>query len=656
MGSNLGARTLLTAKKYDLAINLYDLLEELTDQNIFSSDLRLCDMFEDSGRDYDALKHYIKCSEDGQIDAEKYGEDDDSTDAENIQAIRRGYDILVELKSIEDQFKATFIVKSIGKSIIFATEVVNHYQDHKKEIKSKKTPYAEILKKWIKAAVKGAIFKVIDDKKQITKRKIKQIVEQILKETKFLRYYRILAAKTAKLKGDYLDEGNQDNERLNKIDQEKIENTVQSIFVAIDLNKFIKVFNELLIDSFNKLVNDGVKIEIERSNLSTENKLENRNELDFFSNLRLLRMSAFRRMRNRKEKRDFIYNFNFPNIEDIEESPQIKQCISIGNALDYYVFNSGTYSDVYEKVIKIKIFGISDQDIARFVRQMLLGNKHLLKNGKKFSHKKIKEISQLIAEITVLIFALEGSRNNSSFIINQMMLDLIEVGKMTWQQAIKDNEMPMAMSGAVPISRVANKYFSEQLPYEYRHPGPTNPKILKIPKIKKLSDNPVLEKEDKIIESWLKAFHKSDKPISNEGLCSIIHDQIIIWYPRIDPQNLASYPEKKIKDKKEGKAKLLEKKGIKQPPESKSGQGQLKIHPILGDGNCMYNAVLEGIKKLPNYNGNRDVTLQQLRQDIANEINQNMGNYFDLLVTQIFTAIRDQDLVRLSQNQITPHS
>ena len=56
MGSNLGARTLLTAKKYDLAINLYDLLEELTDQNIFSSDLRLCDMFEDSGRDYDALK------------------------------------------------------------------------------------------------------------------------------------------------------------------------------------------------------------------------------------------------------------------------------------------------------------------------------------------------------------------------------------------------------------------------------------------------------------------------------------------------------------------------------------------------------------------------------------------------------------------------
>ncbi len=635
---------ILAAEGYDLAIKLYDLLE-LVDQNIFIGDLRLCDMFEASNRDYDALKHYIKCSDDRRIEAEEYDKDDDSTDSENIQTIKRGYDILERLELIEDEFKAAFIVKSIGKSIIFSTEVVNQYQYQKKEIKSKKTPYTEILKKWIKVALKEALSQVTNDKKQITKKKIKQVIEQILSETKFLRYYRILAAITTNSKDDYLDGENQDNKQLHQIDQEKIKNIVKTLFGIIDLDKFIKLFNGLLIDNFKKLLNDDTQIEITRDTLSNKKKynLENRNELDFFSNLRLLRISALRRMRSKKGQGDFTYNFDFPIIEDVEDVIQITQKISKGNALDYHVLNSGTYSDVYEKVLKIKELGISDQDIARFVRQMLLGNKYLVKGSKKFSHKKIKEISQLIAEITVLIFAVEGSRNNSSFIINQMMLDLIEVGKMTWQQAIKDEEMPMAMNGAVKISRAANIHFSEQLPYEYRHPGPTAKKI------KKLSDNQVLEKEDRIIKKWLTAFYKSDKPISNRDLCSMIHNQIIIWYPRINPQNLASYPKKQLKNKKlikeEGETKLSENKEPKQPQESKKGQKKLKIHPISEDGNCMYNAVLEGIKILPNYDGNQDITLSQLRQNIANEINQNIGDYFDLLVTQIVAAIRDQDIV-----------
>jgi hypothetical protein len=61
------------------------------------------------------------------------------------------------------------------------------------------------------------------------------------------------------------------------------------------------------------------------------------------------------------------------------------------------------------------------------------------------------------------------------------------------------------------------------------------------------------------------------------------------------------------------------------------------------DGNCMYNSLLAAIKRLSDYEGNRYITLEELRIVVAEEIEQNQAVYFEALEVQIFENIRDGD-------------
>jgi hypothetical protein len=83
------------------------------------------------------------------------------------------------------------------------------------------------------------------------------------------------------------------------------------------------------------------------------------------------------------------------------------------------------------------------------------------------------------------------------------------------------------------------------------------------------------------------------------------------------------------------------------------------IFPIDGDGDCMYNSILAGVQRLltinPGINTNiilsdnthinlSAIDLTQLRNIVANHIEANQGDYFDLIAYQIADNIRHNEL------------
>jgi hypothetical protein len=70
------------------------------------------------------------------------------------------------------------------------------------------------------------------------------------------------------------------------------------------------------------------------------------------------------------------------------------------------------------------------------------------------------------------------------------------------------------------------------------------------------------------------------------------------------------------------------------------------IFPIRADGNCMYNAIRNGLSRLPEaYTGNREVTLNDLRAEVADEIEGNFQFYVEDLEAQLLANIIEGDVV-----------
>lgn len=85
----------------------------------------------------------------------------------------------------------------------------------------------------------------------------------------------------------------------------------------------------------------------------------------------------------------------------------------------------------------------------------------------------------------------------------------------------------------------------------------------------------------------------------------------------------------------------------------------IEILPILPDGNCMYNTIIQGIRRLPlGYNGNREITLAELRKKVAEKIknapkeatgnNDSFQDYVEVLELQLQANVIDQDFAGFS--------
>ena len=85
----------------------------------------------------------------------------------------------------------------------------------------------------------------------------------------------------------------------------------------------------------------------------------------------------------------------------------------------------------------------------------------------------------------------------------------------------------------------------------------------------------------------------------------------------------------------------------------------VEILPISPDGNCMYNTIIQGIQRLPlNYNGDRGITLEELRREVAARIikapeeatavSDSFQGYVELLELQLQASVIDQDFAGFS--------
>ncbi len=129
---------------------------------------------------------------------------------------------------------------------------------------------------------------------------------------------------------------------------------------------------------------------------------------------------------------------------------------------------------------------ITDAKIAAWVRKTLQGHniaEELV--GYRLLPGHLKKLETFIVNLTQLLFGCEGSRNPASFILHQMVLDLVIYANYPWNQmfceTLGQNQfnqpqtnirlMPMAMKKAVPSSRILHNKFMNFMPHPYQYFG-----------------------------------------------------------------------------------------------------------------------------------------------------------------------------------------
>ncbi len=118
-----------------------------------------------------------------------------------------------------------------------------------------------------------------------------------------------------------------------------------------------------------------------------------------------------------------------------------------------------------------------------------------------FKHDKQK---RFLIDLAHLLFGVEGARNPAILILNQMILDLLIIGKITWFQVFVNSNkneplMPTAFSGALSASRKLQGIYNSHMPYSHIFPGSSEQQ-------ESASHKKLIESENKVIELWSKCF------------------------------------------------------------------------------------------------------------------------------------------------------
>lgn len=297
----------------------------------------------------------------------------------------------------------------------------------------------------------------------------------------------------------------------------------------------------------------------ERTILPEQHHFSSKNAIGFLVNLRLSNRSQKRNIRQKEE--DGITKFDGEIVSRSWKfagspfSALETQEITTTKARTDLVNNLGSYSNIYSSIQEVKSLinseiekknspSIQDADIARWLRQLLNGETTELftyhnKIPLPVEPKHLKVLSKFCVNLTFLLFGTETVRNPASLITQQMMLDLILSGDLTWKQALADDaklqqfgggDMPMSMSShkekeikkkkngevkkkkngevkeviktvkAEPVAsaRSLHKEYAAEMLYPYQYPGD---KQSKLEKIKALS-----QREALITQKWTETF------------------------------------------------------------------------------------------------------------------------------------------------------
>lgn len=196
-----------------------------------------------------------------------------------------------------------------------------------------------------------------------------------------------------------------------------------------------------IINSYNSEINRGL-LRHRPSELFNGNFLDNL--VKFLLEHRILR-SKIKEQGIKHENRDIAHNKYLP----LDQTDEKVSIYATGARSDQRFLRSGdSYEEISEKIITI---GIRQDTLKECFVAIINGNKDFLYNLDILNDNKV-----YLYKLADLLFNLETERNISAFITNAMFFDLVSSG--VYSITDLPNKLPMAISGAVDISRYANEY------------------------------------------------------------------------------------------------------------------------------------------------------------------------------------------------------
>lgn len=168
------------------------------------------------------------------------------------------------------------------------------------------------------------------------------------------------------------------------------------------------------------------------------------NLVKFLLEHRILR-SKIKEQGIKHENRDITHNKYLP----LDQTDEKVSIYATGARSDQRFLRSGdSYEEISEKIITI---GIRQVTLKECFVAIINGNKDFLYNLDILNDNQV-----YLYKLADLLFNLETERNISAFITNAMFFDLVSSG--VYSIIDLPNKLPMAISGAVDISRYANEY------------------------------------------------------------------------------------------------------------------------------------------------------------------------------------------------------
>lgn len=211
--------------------------------------------------------------------------------------------------------------------------------------------------------------------------------------------------------------------------------------------------------------------------------------------------------------------FRFPGIGKMAYETQE---VNIKGTKTDWVVTSSSYRDIYSSldVIKTKL-KVNDEQIACWISLTLEGKaKSWLEklNLKSFDR---ENLEKSINSLTYLLFFTEVARNPSSLLMHRMMLDLIQNKKMSWQEALIEEKMPMSISGAVAASRGLSRLLNPQTSVARSYDRTLGKEIS--------TPDTLMQKEEMLFEAWF-TWKTGKRKLSLFKKIELLIDQCNQWY------------------------------------------------------------------------------------------------------------------------------
>ncbi|MFC1659292.1 hypothetical protein ACFL0U_01870 [Pseudomonadota bacterium] len=205
-------------------------------------------------------------------------------------------------------------------------------------------------------------------------------------------------------------------------------------------------------------------------------------------------------------------------IETANGRSTVTSCVTRRNKIRVdYLPGLGKYKDILAIINHFKkSYSLKDSHFAIWVKMNMMGKD--LEEDDVFLNLQLDDrikIKSFICKLSQLLMGCEPDRSPSSFIVNQMLFDLIGEGEVSWRQVLVDARdfgfygsglMPMSGVGSTRIATKISSYINEFMPYPYNYNTYPEDLIGDEHQITE-QEREIMEKESRIFKEWQKLKH-----------------------------------------------------------------------------------------------------------------------------------------------------